>query len=121
MAKFCTYCGKEIDENDNVCGYCGNAINKNNTKVINSINNTNKTDGFAIAGFVLSLVSFLCCGSTSVIALIFSIIGLINSNKNGTNEKGLAISGIVISTVLIFVLAVLYIITNVLGYATALY
>lgn len=58
MAKFCTYCGKKIDENDNVCGYCGNAINKNNTEVINIVNNTNKTDGFATAGFVLSLVSF---------------------------------------------------------------
>ena len=121
MAKFCTYCGKEIDENDNVCGYCGNAINKNNTEVINIVNNTNKTDGFATAGFVLSLVSFFCCGFTSVIALIFSIVGLVNCNKHGTNGKGLAISGIVISTILIFVPGVLYIITNVLGYATALY
>ena len=121
MAKFCTYCGKEIDENDNVCGYCGNAINKNNATVINVVNNTNKTDGFATAGFVLSLVSFLCCGSTSVIALIFSIVGLVNCSKNGTNGKGLAISGIVISTVLVFILVVLYIITSVLGYATALY
>lgn len=92
-----------------------------NIKVINIVNNTNKTDGFATAGFVLSLVSFFCCGFTSVIALIFSIVGLVNCNKNGTNGKGLAISGIVISTILIFVPGVLYIITNVLGYATALY
>ena len=45
-------------------------------EIINIVNNTNKTDGFATAGFVLSLVSFFCCGFTSVIALIFSIVGI---------------------------------------------
>ena len=34
MAKFCVYCGKEVEENDNVCGNCGKAINNNVQTVI---------------------------------------------------------------------------------------
>ena len=34
MAKFCVYCGKEVEENDNVCGNCGKAINNNVQTVV---------------------------------------------------------------------------------------
>ena len=51
-----------------------------------------KTNGLAIAGFVLSLL-----GCTSLIGLILSIIGLSQINKDPNQEgKGLAIAGIVI-------------------------
>lgn len=109
MAKFCSNCGKEVSENDNVCGYCGKAVN-GNTVVNNTIINqgNNKSDGFAVAGFVLSLVSFLCCGGTSTLGLIFSIIGLVNCNKNNKNGKGLAIAGIIISSIGLITLVLLY-------------
>lgn len=120
MAKFCIYCGKEVEENDNVCGNCGNAI-KNNVQNTIIVKNENKTDGLAIAGFVLSIVSFLCCGSTSVLGLIFSILGLVNCNKNGKDGKGLAIAGIVINSIMFIVLIILYIFMFIFGYATELY
>ena len=117
MAKFCVYCGKEVEENDNVCGNCGKAIN-NNVQTVITKKETNKTEGFAVAGFILSIVSFFCCGSTSILGLIFSILGLVNCNKNG---KGLAIAGIIINSIMFVVLIILYIFMFILEYATELY
>ena len=118
MAKFCVYCGKEVEKNDNVCGNCGKAIN-NNVQTVVTKKETNKTEGFAVAGFILSIVSFLCCGSTSTLGLIFSIIGLVNCNKNGKDGKGLAIAGI--NSIMFVVLIILYIFMFILGYAAELY
>jgi hypothetical protein len=56
-------------------------------------------NGFAIAGFVLGVVSILTLGIigwlTGPLALIFSILGLEKSNRRGARHKGLAIAGIV--------------------------
>ena len=41
MAKFCVYCGKEVEKNDNVCGNCGKAIN-NNVQTVVTKKQTNK-------------------------------------------------------------------------------
>ena len=54
------------------------------------------TNGFAISGFVCSLVLF------GLLGLIFSIIGLSQIEKNGQEGKGLAIAGIVVSIVRLF-------------------
>lgn len=118
MAKFCSECGKELKENSNVCENCGKKTEeKTNPNV--SVNNTvyvqKKTNGFAIAGFVISLVSLLCCGGTSWLGLVFSIIGLVNANKNEGEGKGLAIAGIVISAILLLLLISLY----ALGFVTS--
>lgn len=55
------------------------------------------TNGLCVAGFVVSLISILCCGLTSFIGLILSIVGLILANKRGQGGKGMAIAGIIIS------------------------
>ena len=66
----------------------------------------------AIAGFVISLVSFLlCCGSLNWLSLIFSIIGLAQAKSKNGNGKGLAIAGIVISCI-VMVLFIVLIITG---------
>jgi len=49
-------------------------------------------NGFAVAGFVLSLLPLL--------GLIFSILGLVRAGKVGGKFKGLAIAGIVLSVVI---------------------
>ena len=49
-----------------------------------------KTNGMAIAGFVLS---FFC----GILGLIFSAVGLSQIGKTGEGGKGLAIAGLVIS------------------------
>lgn len=111
MSKFCVYCGSEMEDNDNACGNCGKLVSDEKVTIVNNVVtpvNQNKTEGTAIAGFVVSLVSMLCCGGTSTIGLILSIIGLVLCNKNNTKGKGFAIAGIVISSILFILLIVLY-------------
>ena len=128
MAKFCRECGKELEENSKFCNNCGTKIEEEKTEEANTSNeNTNesaasnagtnvtynqtyvtkKINGMAIAGFVISLVSLLCCGYSSWLGLIFSIIGLVNANKNEGEGKGLAIAGIVISSILLIIIVLL--------------
>lgn len=128
MAKFCRECGKELEEESKFCKNCGTKIEEEKTEEANTLNeNTNesaasnastnvtynqtyvtkKSNGMAVAGFVISLVSLLCCGYSSWLGLIFSIIGLVNANKNEGEGKGLAIAGIVISSILLILIVLL--------------
>jgi hypothetical protein len=60
-----------------------------------------RTNGLAIAGFVLSLTSFLCCCCSPTLyipGLIFSAIGLSQINRDPTqNGRGLAVAGIILA------------------------
>ena len=58
-------------------------------------------NGFCTAGFVLSLLGIFLLGTTSLFGLIFSIVGLISSNKKNQSGKGKAIAGIVMSCLMI--------------------
>ena len=53
--------------------------------------------GFAIAGFVLSLLGFWGVGS--VLGIIFSVIGRNRARRTGQRGEGLAVAGIVIGIV----------------------
>lgn len=78
-------------------------MNEQKTVVVKS------TNGFAVAGFVISLVStILCCGSFNWLSLVFSIIGLVNSKKMNGEGKGLSIAGIVISSVFLVLTILLF-------------
>lgn len=130
MAKFCRECGKKLEENSKFCNNCGmkieeketNTLSENtNESTVKSVNEnvtynqtyvTKKSNGMAIIGFVISLISLLCCGYSSWLGLIFSIIGLINANKNEGEGKGLAIAGIVISLILL----ILFILLTIFGF-----
>ncbi|MBR5387175.1 MAG: hypothetical protein IK142_06315 [Clostridiales bacterium] len=63
----------------------------------NEQNQSQGNNGLCIAGFVVSLVSLLCCGLTSIIGLILSIIGVATSKGR---KKGLGIAGIIISSIM---------------------
>jgi len=123
---FCPGCGNKLEENAKFCASCGRKIEDNvneqtvvekktqtaatSNNVNNEVNNTKESNGFAIAGFVISLVSMiLCCGTISWLSLIFSIIGVVNANKENDKGKGLAIAGIIISALSILILIILYI------------
>lgn len=76
-----------------------------------------KTNGLAIAGFILGLVSvpaFCCCCCNppcAVLGLIFSSIGLAQINRNPMQGgKGLAIAGIILSVLglVAFVLSMIF-------------
>lgn len=102
MAKFCVNCGNELKAKDEVCSQCGTPVNE--SKTVNITNNittsTSSSNGFAIAGFVVSLVSsLLCCGSFNVVGLVLSIIGLVKSKEINGCGKGLAIAGIIIACI----------------------
>lgn len=106
MAKFCKNCGNELVDNAKVCDKCGTEVS---STVTTATVNSNGSNGLAIAGFVVSLVSsLLCCGSFSFISLILSIVGLVNAKKYNGNGKGMAIAGIIISSIGMILLIALY-------------
>lgn len=139
--KFCPSCGQQITEEGTFCNNCGynltqtaqsdnanqtnNYNQNNNSGMVNPINNAtvvagpSYTNGMAITGFVLGIVSLLCCCYTSfigIIGLIFSIIGLKNANEHSGDGKGLAITGIVLNSISVALLIVALILMFI-GYA----
>ncbi len=68
MAKFCSNCGKEIDENADVCLNCGASLNKNNVKVNN--NTGGKKKGLPIWAIVLIVVGAVLVSSVVLVAVI---------------------------------------------------
>ena len=110
MTKFCSKCGCEVQESNKFCTNCGNDLSEATVKSEPQVSEPKQsnTNGLAIAGFVISLVSLLCCGGTAWLGLIFSIIGLVESKKKNGAGKGLAIAGIIISIILLIFLIALY-------------
>lgn len=90
MGKFCGSCGKEISEGATFCGNCGSQISIDEQNV--SAVDTNKYNGMAIAGFVLSFF-------VPILGLIFSSVGMSKTKKIGQKGYGLAVAGLVISIV----------------------
>lgn len=122
MAKFCTSCGQEIQEGANVCSNCGTPVNgapQNNVVTSGgAVAADTKSNGLAIAGFVVSLVStILCCGSFNLISLILSIVGAVKAKDCGGKGKGMAIAGIIISVIGMIILILL----TIFGYAAAIF
>lgn len=132
MAKFCTGCGKELENESKICSNCGtktyeeifledSALYENTNDKATNLSDTNvnkKSNNMAIIGFVTSLVFPFFCGYASFLGLIFSIIGLVNANKNDGEGEGFAISGIVISSVLIIIIILSIIFGIVISYTT---
>ena len=112
MAKFCTNCGKEVNETDNVCSNCGTNLNGNNQN-FNQNNNGSKSKiaagilgillgslgvhnfylGYtnkAIGQLLLTLVRWIACGLGPIAAGIWGLIegimilcGNITTDANG--------------------------------------
>ena len=87
MAKFCPNCGNELDDNAVLCPQCGTTFQNNNQISFTE----KKSNGMAVAGFILSFFFAL-------LGLIFSIIGL-KKSKETNSGKGLSIAGIIISSI----------------------
>lgn len=116
MSKFCPNCGNELANDGKFCTSCGATagnVNNGNAAPVNvTVNTQSESNGMAVAGFVISLVSFfLCCGSLNWLSLIFSIVGLVQAKSKNGNGKGLAIAGIVISCI-VMVLFILLMVTG---------
>ena len=106
MAKYCPNCGKEVDEKAVVCVGCGVSLANQNISV-----QDNKTNSLAVAGFATSLVSLIInlWGIIGLLALILSIVGLVQVGNKNEKGKGLAIAGIIIGAFSIVYAAVIII------------
>ena len=114
MDKFCTNCGAKLSNGQEFCSSCGNKVSRENNVAVNNDTSTSKktTNGFSIAGFIVSIVSsILCCGSFNIISIVLSIIGLIKAKDYGSG-KGFAIAGIIISVVMLLLWFVLGIVLS---------
>ena len=102
---FCSKCGGKIDANSGFCPNCGASVAGGNQQPV--YNNNEGSNGFAIAGFVLSLVM-------PILGLIFSCIGYSKAKIMNDNGKGLALSGIIISSVFIgiAIIAIIVVLAN---------
>ncbi len=63
--------------------------------------NQTKTNGLAVAGFVVSLVSLIInlWGIVGLVGTILSAVGLSQINSKGEKGKGMAIAGLVIGII----------------------
>lgn len=99
---FCRNCGKQINDEMKFCPFCGTATNFTPVNAnVQTPAPTKKTNGFSIAGFVISLVSFylgffFCI--VPALGLVFGIIGL-NAPKETNSGHGLALAGVIISSI----------------------
>lgn len=83
--KYCQHCGSEVMDDAVVCPKCGCSVASTNISAA-----TNRSNGFAIAGFVLSFF-------IPLLGLIFGGVGLGKSKEFDGNGKGLSIAALVIS------------------------
>lgn len=129
MNQYCPACGTKIEGDSKFCTTCGYSLEvQSNNQMNNQVNNQMpvnngvqpqmqnnydinnnfttsagvqaNTNGMAIAGLVISIVSLvLCCGGLSWLSLVFSIIGMNTAKKNNGSGNGLAIAGLIVSIV----------------------
>lgn len=100
MKLFCTNCGKELQEGQDICLNCGVAVKKDVPA------NKGTTDGkckSAITGFVLGLVSILAWFlplfgyPVTICGIVFSVKGI------KSDKKAMAIIGLVLSIIFLIV------------------
>ena len=103
---YCTYCGKELDNDSKFCSYCGKSVNETKTPVKSYVKEKVFAFigfGLGICSFVFSLIPFLCLSSPfiSIPGLIFSNLGM-KSSKASFARKGkvFSIVGIIVGVVM---------------------
>lgn len=116
MPKRCYNCNQKIEDSTLVCPNCGKNVydengNLNRPKVLYELGDKQstftsgdsnlQTNKFALAGFILSIISVFTNGLFLWLGLIFSIIGLIDCKQRNQKGKTYAIIGIVISAIYI--------------------
>lgn len=122
MNKMCPNCGRYVMGESSHCPNCGIKFVQSNVNEVVPVDNSGKTNGLAITGFVLSLVNIiLCCGVLWVPSIIFSIAGMITAKNNKEGGWGLALAGLIISCVSILVCIVFYVLYWIIYYPSLYY
>lgn len=94
--KYCQHCGNEVVDDAVICPKCGCSVANNN--------NANKTNGFAIAGFV-------CSFFIPILGFVFGGIGLSKSKSLDGKGKNFSIAALAISGAFVL-LAIIVTIAN---------
>ena len=116
MSKFCSNCGKEVNENQDVCLNCGVRINNNTV-----VNNTeDKVDKNASVGFILGLVSIIAW-FIPLFGYPVTICGIVFSSKGlkSKTQRGKALTGLILSIVFLvfsFINSIMGVIINLANY-----
>ena len=97
---FCKNCGKEISDTAKYCPECG-ASQSEPTPVEEAPVNTiqGERSNFALLGFILGIISIFISfkGILPIGAIVLSIIGMNECDKEGRTGKNFAIWGIVLA------------------------
>lgn len=108
----CDKCGSEVDSNAKFCPNCGAKIEPTEkaervevveaTVKDNSDNKVNNTEiGYNVMSIVGFVLSFIPIPKFRLVALVISIIALVQISKTKEKGKGLAIAGIAISSLIV--------------------
>lgn len=108
----CDKCGSEVDSNAKFCPNCGAKIEPTEkaervevveaTVKDNSDNKVNNTEiGYNVMSIVGFVLSFIPITKFRLVALVISIIALVQISKTKEKGKGLAIAGIAISSLIV--------------------
>lgn len=102
---YCLNCGKQIHDNAVFCPECGTRSMQGQEQVHSAepiyrqqVTSNAKVNIMAIIGFVVACVSILInfAGIVGIVALVFSVVGLVQINGGNGKGKGFAIAGIAI-------------------------
>lgn len=115
MNNFCKYCGKELNESQDVCLNCGKKVDENT-------NPTTTDNKNAVRGFVLGIISIIAW----IIPLFgypITICGIVFSAKglNIKTNKGLAIAGLVLSIIFLIFTIINSIVGAIMGVTDTYY
>ena len=104
---YCKYCGTELGK-DGLCPKCGIVFETQphmvyehpETTYVEKHQETPRTSGMAVAGFVLAVFHFFIYGEISTIlillSLVFSLVGMSHTKNGAMRGRGFAVAGLLI-------------------------
>lgn len=118
---YCIYCGTKLEAALKFCPNCGGAVQPQKpvhpVQPVQStpVHNSKRTNGFGIAGFILSLIAIFALFSPVCVLFVGAAFGLsltgVILSKKYQGVYGLAIAGLAISSVIIASVLLLAIVT----------
>ena len=105
---YCRNCGEQMNDNQAICLKCGVAVHQTNQqqRYVQHPKQQSST-GLAWVSLICGIVGFLCCGITSIIAIICGAIAKSRGDAGGTATAGLVIG--IITVVLWTIVIVSYV------------